>query len=47
MLQRVRAMLDAEPWSDGYNIGTNDGAAAGQTVNGAGYAADCACDSAN
>ena len=32
MLQRVRAMLDAELRPDGYNIGINDGAAAGQTV---------------
>src|SRR3990170_2336746 len=31
-LQRVRAMLDAELRPDGYNIGINDGAAAGQTV---------------
>ena len=32
MLQRVRALLDAELRPDGYNIGINDGAAAGQTV---------------
>jgi diadenosine tetraphosphate (Ap4A) HIT family hydrolase len=32
MLPRVRAMLDAELRPDGYNIGINDGAAAGQTV---------------
>ena len=32
MLQRVRAMLDGELRPDGYNIGINDGAAAGQTV---------------
>lgn len=32
MLQRVRAMLDAELRLDGYNIGINEGAAAGQTV---------------
>ena len=32
MLQRVRTMLDAELRPDGYNIGINDGAAAGQTV---------------
>ena len=32
MLQRVRAMLDAELRPDGYNIGINDGTAAGQTV---------------
>jgi len=32
MLQRVRAMLDAELRPDGYNIGINDGAAAGQTI---------------
>lgn len=32
MLQRVKAMLDAELRPDGYNIGINDGAAAGQTV---------------
>ena len=32
MLQRVRAMLDAELRPDGYNISINDGAAAGQTV---------------
>lgn len=32
MLQRVRAILDAELRPDGYNIGINDGAAAGQTV---------------
>jgi len=32
MLQRVRAMLDGELRPDGYIIGINDGAAAGQTV---------------
>ena len=32
MLRRVRALLDAELRHDGYNIGINDGAAAGQTV---------------
>jgi diadenosine tetraphosphate (Ap4A) HIT family hydrolase len=32
MLRRVRAILDAELCPDGYNIGINDGAAAGQTV---------------
>jgi diadenosine tetraphosphate (Ap4A) HIT family hydrolase len=32
MLQRVRAMLDEELRPDGYNIGINDGTAAGQTV---------------
>jgi diadenosine tetraphosphate (Ap4A) HIT family hydrolase len=32
MLQRVRALLDTELRPDGYNIGINDGAAAGQTV---------------
>ena len=32
MLRRVRAMLDAKLRPDGYNIGINDGAAAGQTV---------------
>ena len=32
MLQRVRVILDAELRPDGYNIGINDGAAAGQTV---------------
>jgi diadenosine tetraphosphate (Ap4A) HIT family hydrolase len=32
MLRRVRALLDAELRPDGYNIGINDGAAAGQTV---------------
>ena len=32
MLPRVRALLDAELRPDGYNIGINDGAAAGQTV---------------
>ena len=32
MLPRVRAILDAELRPDGYNIGINDGAAAGRTV---------------
>ena len=32
MLRRVKALLDAELRPDGYNIGINDGAAAGQTV---------------
>ena len=32
MLQRVKALLDKELRPDGYNIGINDGAAAGQTV---------------
>ena len=32
MLQRVKALLDEELRPDGYNIGINDGAAAGQTV---------------
>ena len=32
MLPRVRAILDAELRPDGYNLGINDGAAAGQTV---------------
>ncbi len=32
MLARVRTILDAELRPDGYNIGINDGAAAGQTV---------------
>ena len=32
MLRRVRALLDAELRPDGYNIGINEGAAAGQTV---------------
>ena len=32
MLPRVRALLDAELRPDGYNIGINDGSAAGQTV---------------
>ncbi len=31
-LHRARAGLDAEHSPDGYNIGINDGAAAGQTV---------------
>ena len=32
MLRRVKALLDEELRPDGYNIGINDGAAAGQTV---------------
>ena len=32
MLQRVKALLDEKLRPDGYNIGINDGAAAGQTV---------------
>jgi hypothetical protein len=32
LLDRAKAMLDAEYAPDGYNIGINDGAAAGQTV---------------
>jgi diadenosine tetraphosphate (Ap4A) HIT family hydrolase len=32
MLDRTKARLDAEYMPDGYNIGINDGPAAGQTV---------------
>jgi diadenosine tetraphosphate (Ap4A) HIT family hydrolase len=32
MLRRVKALLDEALRPDGYNIGINDGAAAGQTV---------------
>jgi diadenosine tetraphosphate (Ap4A) HIT family hydrolase len=32
LLESVKARLDAEYQPDGYNIGINDGAAAGQTV---------------
>ena len=32
MLRHVKALLDEELRPDGYNIGINDGAAAGQTV---------------
>ena len=32
LLDRAKTVLDAEFSSDGYNIGINDGAAAGQTV---------------
>jgi len=32
LLDRAKAALDAEYAPDGYNIGVNDGAAAGQTV---------------
>ena len=32
LLERARRVLDASHQPDGYNIGINDGAAAGQTV---------------
>jgi diadenosine tetraphosphate (Ap4A) HIT family hydrolase len=32
LLKDVRALLDSEHRPDGYNVGVNDGAAAGQTV---------------
>ena len=32
LLDRAKAMIDAEHRPDGYNIGINDGAAAGQTI---------------
>ena len=32
LLERARRILDASHQPDGYNIGINDGAAAGQTV---------------